>query len=71
MKYNGIQSYDEAIRKPNLQELFEDWIIAKKQEVNPNGLPTYFYGVKNFFDANEIDLNYKNTKLAIMTNWKK
>jgi len=30
MKYHGINSYDEAIRKPNLQELFEDWIIAKK-----------------------------------------
>ena len=34
----------------------EDWIIAQKQRVNPNGLATY-YGVKRFFDANEIELN--------------
>jgi hypothetical protein len=62
MKYHGIRSYDEVIRQPNLQELFEDWIISKKQEVNPNGLATYFYGLKNFFDANEIELNYKKIR---------
>ena len=52
MKYHGIQSYDYVIRQPNLQELFADWIMSKKQEVNPNGLATYYYDVKNFFDAN-------------------
>ena len=34
----------------------EYWIIAQKQRVNPNGLASY-YGVKGFFDANEIELN--------------
>lgn len=62
MKHHGFSSYDEITRHPNLQELFEDWIIAKKQQVNPNGLATYYYGVKGFFDANEIEINYKKIK---------
>lgn len=62
MKYHGFVSYDEITRKTNLQELFEDWIIAQKQRVNPNGLATYYYGVKGFLDANEIELNYKKIK---------
>ena len=35
----------------------EYWIIAQKQRVNPNGLATYYYDVKGFFDANKIELN--------------
>jgi len=53
MKYHGFASYDQVVRQPNLQELFEDWIIYQKQKVNPNGLATYYYGVKGFFDAND------------------
>ena len=62
MKYHGFTSYDQIVIQPNLQELFEDWVIAQKQRVNPNGLATYYYGVKGFFDANEIELNYKKIK---------
>jgi len=56
MKYHDMPSNDDVLQKPNLQELFEYWIIAQKQRVNPNGLASY-YGVKGFFDANEIELN--------------
>ena len=62
MKYHDLQSYDDVLRQRNLQELFEDWIIDRKQKVNPNGLATYYYGVKGLFDANDIELNYKKIK---------
>lgn len=59
MRYCDILSYDEMTRQKNLQTLLEDWIIHKKQTVNPNGLPNYLYVVKSFLDVNEIDLKWK------------
>jgi len=52
MKFVGVNSYDELSRRDNLQEALEDWIIKIKQQISPNSVPYYFYGVKSFLEVN-------------------
>ncbi len=59
MKFVGASSYDELTRKENLQELLEDWIMTVKQQVSPNSVPNYFYGVRAFLEINDIELRWK------------
>ena len=59
MKFVGAASYDELSRRDNLQEALEDWIIKIKQQVSPNSVPYYFYGVKSFLEVNDVELRWK------------
>jgi len=59
MKFVGIESYDELSRADNLQVKLEDWIMSIKNQVSPNSIPYYFYGVKSFLEVNDVLLNWK------------
>ncbi len=59
MKFVRVTSYDELSRRDNLQEALEDWIITIKQQISPNSVPYYFYGVKSFLEVNDIELRWK------------
>jgi len=69
MKYHGIKSYDDVLRQSNLQELFEDWIIAKKQTKEKQSFSksmelTRQNGLKMFGINTSMRIRYlKNTSL--------
>jgi len=48
-----------AIEPSQLQIMVEDYTLYRKAQVSPNTLPTEIFGIKAFFDANDIDLKWK------------
>jgi integrase len=48
-----------AIEPAHLQIMVEDYTMHRKKQVSPNTLPTEIFGIKAFFDANDIDLKWK------------
>lgn len=61
MAFNSLDNYDELARKDptQLQIMVEDWVMALKKQVGANTVPIMVYGVKAFFEANDIDLKWK------------
>lgn len=59
--YYHLKDYDSllGIEPSKLQIMIEDWIIELKKQVNPNTIPPMVFGVKSFFEANDIDLRWK------------
>lgn len=53
--------YDSVvvIEPSKLQILVEDYIMELKQRVSPNSMTAFFYPIKAFFEANDIELKYK------------
>ena len=42
--------------------MVEDYIMKIKKRVNPNSIPTYYYPIQSFCEANEIDLRWKKIR---------
>jgi len=45
-----------------MQILVEDYIMTLKKRVNPNSIPTFYYPIQSFCEANEIDLRWKKIR---------
>ncbi len=61
ISYYQLKDYDSllGIEPRKLQNMIEDWIIELKKQVSPNTIPPMVFGVKSFFEANDIDLKWK------------
>ena len=46
------------IKKKELQNLIEDYVIHLRQVANPNSIPSMFRGIKHFCVMNRIDLDW-------------
>jgi integrase len=60
-EYYKLKDFDSmiAIEPAQLQIMVEDYTMYRKKQVSPNTLPTEIFGIKAFFDANDIDLKWK------------
>lgn len=56
-----LKDYDSMIsmEPQKLQIMIEDYTMHLKKKVSPNTLPTMIFGIKAFFDANDVDLKWK------------
>lgn len=61
MAFHKLDNYDILARQDvaQLQIMVEDWVMALKKQVGANTVPIMVYGVKAFFEANDIDLKWK------------
>lgn len=46
------------MKKKELQNLIEDYVIHLRRVANPNSIPSMFRGIKHFFVMNRIDLDW-------------
>lgn len=62
MESAKVQPKDYAallkIKPADLQDLIADWIIKLKKTKKPNTVQPMLFGVKSFFEANDIDLKW-------------
>jgi len=45
-----------------MQIMIEDYIMNLKNRVSPNSIPTFYYPIQSFCEANEIDLRWKKIR---------
>lgn len=59
--YYHLKDFDSLLgmEPSKLQIMIEDWIIELKKQVNPNTIPPMVFGVKSFFEANDVELKWK------------
>ena len=59
--FAGIKTVDTllTISQSDLQDLLEDYLMALKQNTNPNSIPSKFRGIKHFCVMNRINLNWE------------
>ena len=51
-----------AIAREKIQIMIEDYIMVLKKRVNPNSIPTFYYPIQSFCEANDIDLRWKKIR---------
>ena len=64
LEFYHLKDYDSLtkIDPSKLQTMIEDYIMDLKKRYSPNSLPTYFYPLQTFFEANDIELKWKKIK---------
>ncbi len=73
LDYCKIKDYDSliAVEASRLQIMLEDYVMNRKKIVNPNSVPSFFYPVKTFFEANDIELKWRKIKRLFPAKVKK
>jgi integrase/recombinase XerD len=61
IEFYHIQDYDSllAIEPAQIQIMIEDYVMQIKKQVSPNSVQTMLFGVKSFFEANDIEIRWK------------
>lgn len=56
-----LKDYDSmlAIEPTQIQIMIEDYVMDLKKKVSPNTVPTMIFGIKSFYEANDIELKWK------------
>ena len=64
LEFYKVSDCDSLIILPKdkLQIMLEDYVINIKQRISPNSVPTYYFPIQSFLEANEIDLRWKKIK---------
>jgi len=73
LNFYKLKDYDSLVKieTAKLQIMLEDYIMDLKKKVNPNSVPTFFYPIKTFFEANDIELKWKKIKRLFPARIKK
>lgn len=63
-EFYKIKDFDSllTIQQDKIQIMIEDYTLVLKKKVSPNTLPTMIFGIKSFFEANDIELKWKKIK---------
>lgn len=61
IEFYHIEDYDAllAIEPAQIQIMIEDYVMHVKKQVSPNSVQTMLFGVKSFFEANDIEIRWK------------
>jgi integrase/recombinase XerD len=64
LEFYHIKGYDSltTIEPNKLQTMIEDYVMDLKKRYSPNSLPTFYYPLQTFFEANDIELKWKKIK---------
>lgn len=64
LDFYHLKDYDSLtkIEPSKLQTMIEDYIMDLKKRYSPNSLPTFYYPLQTFFDANDVELKWKKIK---------
>jgi len=63
-EFYKLKDYDSMVTIPQgkLQIMIEDYIMDLKGRINPNSIPTHFYPLQSFFEANDVELRWRKIK---------
>lgn len=63
-EFYHIKDFDSLLTIPQeqIQIMVEDYTLVLKKKVSANTLPTMIFGVKSFFESNDIELKWKKIK---------
>jgi len=64
LDFYHLKDYDSLtkIEPSKLQTMIDDYIMDLKKRYSPNSLPTFYYPLQTFFDANDVELKWKKIK---------
>lgn len=64
VQFYHIKDYDSLVGMDSekLQIMVEDYVMDIKKRVNPNSVPSYYYPIQTFLEANNIELRWKKIK---------
>ncbi len=59
-QFCNADSFDSLsrIEPPKLQEFLEDYIMLRKNQINPISFPVEFFAIKSFLEINEVELKW-------------